>query len=70
MMSNSLNKYSKLKAYFSENGITQNEISSLLDQPCSKVDLKLNDKRFDFTLSEAKKICEKYVISADDFFIY
>lgn len=68
-MSNSLNKYSKLKAYFSENGITQEEISSLLDQSSAKIELKLNDKRFDFTLSEAKKICEKYFISADDFFI-
>ena len=58
----------KFKGYMAENGIKQNEIAELLKIDVANVNLKVNGKQ-DFTLPQIRAICEKYGISADEYFI-
>lgn len=61
--------YTKLKAYFDEHNIKQQEIAELLDKSVSAVNQNLNGTGGDFSASEIRTICLKYRISADEFFI-
>lgn len=58
----------KFKGYCAERGIKQAEIAETLGIDISNVNLKLNGKQ-DFTLSQVKTLCEKYEISADEYFV-
>lgn len=58
----------KFKAWLVENGIKQNEVAELLQISRESVNAKLN-KREEFTLSQVKRLCEHYKISADDYFV-
>lgn len=58
----------KFKAWLVENGIKQNEVAELLQISRESVNAKLN-KREEFTLSQVKRLCEYYKISADDYFV-
>lgn len=58
----------KFKAYCVEHGIKQYEIAEALNITVSNVNLKLNGKE-PFTLAQVKTLCERYKISADEYFI-
>lgn len=58
----------KFKGFMAEHGIKQNEIAELLEIDVANVNQKVNGKQ-DFTLPQIRKICEKYGISADEYFI-
>lgn len=61
--------YSKLKGFFVEKGIRQEEIAALLGIPKASVNLILNGRAGrDFKGKQIKKICETYGISADVYF--
>lgn len=57
----------KFKGYMAENGIKQIEIAELLGLDVSNVNLKVNGNQ-PWTLPQVKKICEKYEISANEYF--
>lgn len=58
----------KFKGYCAEHGIRQIDIAELLDITVSNANEKINGKQ-SFTLSQVKKICETFHISADEYFI-
>lgn len=58
----------KFKAYCVERRIKQTEIAELLEINAQSVNRKLNEKE-PFTLEQVKKICSKYKISADEYFV-
>ena len=58
----------KFKAYCVEHGIKQSEIAEALKITVSNANLKLNGKE-PFTLAQVKVLCEKFKISADEYFI-
>lgn len=58
----------KFKGYCAANGIKQSEIAEVLGINVTNVNEKLNGKQ-PFTLEQVKKLCEKYQISADEYFI-
>lgn len=58
----------KFKGYCAEHGIKQKEIAELLDIDLSNVNEKLNGKQ-QFTVSQIRLLCDRYNISADDYFI-
>lgn len=58
----------KFKGYCAEHGIKQAELAELLDITVSNLNEKINGKQ-PFTLSQVKIICEKYGISADEYFL-
>ena len=57
----------KFKGYMAENGIKQSEIAELLELDISNVNLKINGNQ-PWTLAQVKAICEKYDISANEYF--
>jgi transcriptional regulator with XRE-family HTH domain len=61
--------YSKFKAFLHENGINQSEIAALLGKSLSAVNQKLNGTGGDFSIAEIRVICERYGISADEYFL-
>ncbi len=58
----------KFKGWLVEHRIRQAELAELLGITVENVNSKLNGRQ-EFTLSQVKKICETYSISADDFFV-
>lgn len=58
----------KFKAWMVQNRIPQQEIADLLGVSLQMANAKINGRE-DFTLSQVKKICKEYRISADEFFI-
>lgn len=62
--------YNKLKAYFVENGIKLKEVAELLGISRVTLSYKLNRYRnADFSLKEARTLCNRYNLSADEFFL-
>lgn len=57
----------KFKGWLVEHNIKQGDLAKLLDITVENVNAKLNGKQ-NFTLSQIKKICSTYSISADEFF--
>ena len=58
----------KFKGWLVEHKIKQADLAELLGITSENVNAKLNGRQ-EFTLSQVKKICETYGISADDFFV-
>ena len=58
----------KFKAYCVENRIKQAEIAEVLGVNLQSVNRKLNGKE-PFSLEQVKKLCQKYKISADEYFV-
>lgn len=58
----------KFKAWMVQNKIPQQEIASLLEISLQMTNAKINGRE-EFTLSQVKKICKEYQISADEYFI-
>ena len=58
----------RFKGYCAANGIKQIEIAELLGIGKSAVSQKMNGRK-GFTLAQVRKICEKYGISADEYFM-
>ena len=58
----------RFKGYMAEHDISQKELADLLGIKVESANRKVNDKE-PFTLSQVKIICQKYGISADDFFV-
>ena len=58
----------KFKAWMVQNKIPQQEIANLLEISLQMTNAKINGRE-EFTLSQVKKICKEYQISADDYFI-
>lgn len=58
----------KFKGYCAEHNIKQKEIADLLEITVSNVNRKINGKE-PFTLEQVKKLCIKYGISADEYFV-
>lgn len=61
--------YTKFKAYLEEIGIKQSELAGLLNKTPSALNQNLNGTGGDFSISEVRFLCQKFNISADDFFI-
>lgn len=64
-----MNGYSKLKGYFVEHGIKQDDVAKLLQISRSTFNSKLNCNKADFTISEVRTICNKYNLDANIFFL-
>lgn len=58
----------KFKGWLVEHQIKQSDLAELLGIAPENVNAKLNGRQ-EFTLSQVKKICDTYGISADDFFV-
>ena len=58
----------KFKAWLVENGISQKDLAEFLGITVVAVNRKLNGGE-EFTIKQIRAICEKYHISADEFFI-
>ena len=58
----------KFKAWLTENKIKQKEVADLLGISRELLNAKLNGRQ-EFTLSQVRRLCEYYKISADDFFV-
>jgi antitoxin component HigA of HigAB toxin-antitoxin module len=58
----------KFKAYITENGIRQSEIAEVLGITKANANLKINGKQA-WTLEQVKKLCQRYNISADKYFV-
>lgn len=60
--------YLKLKAFLVESSIPQSEVAGLLGKSISAFNQKLNGTGGDFSIKEARKICDHYNLSMDEFF--
>lgn len=58
----------KFKAWMVQNKIPQQEIADILGITLQMANAKIN-AREEFTLSQVKKICKQYNLSADEYFI-
>ena len=61
--------YTKFKAWMAENGVRQKHIAELLGKEITTINQKLNATSGDFSMSEVRKICLYYKISADEYFV-
>lgn len=61
--------YTKFKAFLDETGVIQKEVADLLGKSTSAFNQNLNGTGGDFSISEIRVICEKFKISADDYFL-
>ncbi|MBP1905686.1 transcriptional regulator with XRE-family HTH domain [Paenibacillus turicensis] len=61
--------YTKFKAFLSENGVKQSDVALLLGKSKPALNQNLNGTGGDFSLSEVRKICLHYKISADEYFL-
>ena len=52
-----------------ENGIKQVDIGKVLDKSKTTVNQNLNGTGGDFSMEDVRKICRKYEISSDAYFI-
>ena len=62
--------YLKLKAFFVEHNIKQAEVADLINVARCTFNQKLNGLGADFTLEEARAICEKYHLRMDEYFYF
>lgn len=62
------NGYVELKKYFMENAIKHKDVAKLINKDSSAFSKKLNKRGGDFSLEEARIICEKYNLSMQKFF--
>lgn len=62
--------YLKLKAFFVEHDISQAEVADLIEVTRSTFNQKLNGLGADFTLEEARLICDKYHLNMDAYFSF
>ena len=60
--------YTKFKAWMKENNVKNSDLAELLDITPGTASKKTNGLS-DFTVEEIRKICLKYSISADTYFI-
>ena len=58
----------KFKAWLIEHKIRQEEVARVLGISRELVNAKLNGRQ-EFTLTQVRRLCEYYKISADDFFV-
>ena len=58
----------KFKAWLVEHNIKQTEVAEVLGIKRETVNAKLNGRE-EFTLSQVKRLCDYYGISADNFFL-
>lgn len=58
----------RFKGYMAEHDISQKELADLLGITQENVNAKVNGRQ-EFTLAQVKIICQKYGISADNYFI-
>lgn len=58
----------KFKGFLAENNISQQEVADALGITRENVNQKINGKQ-EFTLSQVKILCEKYGLSADEYFV-
>ena len=61
--------YAKLKAFFVEYGINQQEVADALGLTRSTFNSKLNRNHADFTLAEVRFLCRTYKLDANEFFL-
>ncbi len=61
--------YSKLKGYFVENNISQQDVANLLEINRSTLNSKLNRNKADFTMEEARLISLEYGLDMNQFFL-
>lgn len=61
--------YFKLKGFFVENNISQQEIAELLGINRSTLNSKLNRNKADFTMEEARLISKTYNLDMNKFFL-
>jgi len=62
--------YYKFKAFLAENEIKQYDLAAMLDKSVSAINQNLNGTGGDFSVEEIRKLCIKYGISSDEYFIY
>lgn len=62
--------YNKFKAFLAENDIKQHDLAAALDKSVSAVNQNLNGTGGDFSIEEVRKLCFRYGISSDEYFIY
>lgn len=62
--------YTKFKALLDERGVKQHEVADILGKSRFAVNQNLNGTGGDFSLTEVRILCNKFNISADQFFIY
>lgn len=60
--------YSKIKVYLYQNNISQVEVGAVIGKTSSAINQKLNGTGGDFSLSEARILCEKFGIPKEFFF--
>jgi transcriptional regulator with XRE-family HTH domain len=61
--------YTKFKAFLVENNINQREVAELLGKSLSALNQNINGTGGDFSIAELRVICERYNISADEYFL-
>lgn len=61
--------YNKFKGFMVENDIKQEEVADLIGVTRSTFNTKLNRNGLDFSLKEVRKICLKYNLDANNFFL-
>lgn len=60
--------YTRIKVFLYENNIQQHEAGSVIGKTGSAINQKLNGTGGDFSLSEARVLCEKLGIPKEFFF--
>ena len=61
--------YQKLKAFFVENNIKQLDVAEFLHLTRTTFNKKINRNKLDFTMNEVRKMCMKYKLNANEFFL-
>lgn len=60
--------YTKIKVFLYQNNIPQNELGSVIGKTGSAINQKLNGTGGDFSLGEARALCERFGIPKEFFF--
>jgi len=60
--------YTRIKIFLYQNNIQQHEVGSVIGKTGSAINQKLNGTGGDFSLSEARMLCEKLGIPMEFFF--
>lgn len=61
--------YNKFKGYLASNNIRHKDVAEMLGITYTTFSKKINRSNADFTIDEIRKICNKYNISSDQFFL-
>ena len=61
--------YTKFKCWMTENGVTNEDIGKIIGKSRFGVSQRINGTGPDFSAEEVRKICLRYGISADAFFV-